>query len=361
MKKNKKIKIGIIGTVGVPACYGGFETLVENLLPLPCDAIVYCSKKKYNETKKTYKDAQLIYFPFEANGIQSIIYDMVSIIHAGLKGCTGVLILGVSGALILPLVSFLFPNMKLIVNIDGVEWKRDKWNKFAKFYLKLSESVAIKYSQKVITDNRAIANYVKNEYAKDSEVIAYGGDHAIDLNAIPHNISLPEKYALALCRIEPENNVALILEAFSLSSNLNIVFIGNWNSSKFGIELRDRFKNFNNIYLIDPIYDVGILKFIRSKALIYIHGHSAGGTNPSLVEMMHFGIPIFCFDCNFNRFTTDDNAVYFSSILDLSLKLNSIDLKKLDDCGIKMKRIALERYCWTDIRKKYFDLLSLCF
>nr|WP_279615174.1 DUF1972 domain-containing protein [Pseudoalteromonas spiralis] len=124
----------IIGTVGVPACYGGFETLVENLLDKnsPDKLIVYCSSKSYDVRFKTYKNAELVYIPLNANGVQSIPYDIFSLFHAAfVKKSDNLLILGVSGAISLPFIRF-FSKAKIVTNIDGLEWKRDKWNTWAK-------------------------------------------------------------------------------------------------------------------------------------------------------------------------------------------------------------------------------------
>ena len=136
-------KIAIIGTVGLPAKYGGFETLVEYVtkdLNKNFDITVYCSAKSYSNKIKTYNSCRLHYINLEANGMQSMLYDIRSIFHA-LKYADVLLILGVSGCVILPLIK-LFSKKKIVVNIDGLEWKRQKWNGFAKWFLKLSERFA---------------------------------------------------------------------------------------------------------------------------------------------------------------------------------------------------------------------------
>ena len=232
-------KLSIIGTVGVPACYGGFETLVDNLLDendSDKHITVYCSSKSYTEKMSHYKNANLHYIPLNANGIQSIPYDIWSLFNAAfVKRSDNLLVLGVSGALCLPLIR-LFSNAKIITNIDGLEWKRDKWNIWAKRFLKFSEKIAVKYSDVVVADNKGIADYVKQEYCVDSEVIAYGGDHAI----VKQLSISDDDYALALCRIEPENNVELILESFSKTKKV-LKFIGNWNNSEFGCEMKNKY------------------------------------------------------------------------------------------------------------------------
>ncbi len=346
------MKLAIIGTVGVPACYGGFETLVENLLDDNAhdkDITVYCSSKSYSEKSSQYKNANLCYIPLNANGAQSIPYDIWSLCHAVYKGSDNILLLGVSGAICLPFIR-LFSKVKIITNIDGLEWKRAKWNTLVKTFLKYSEKLAVKYSDVVVADNKAIADYVKSEYGVESKVIAYGGDHAITTDL---NLS-DDGYALALCRIEPENNVELILDAFS-QTDKKLTFIGNWDKSDFGCVMKAKYQQFDNINIVDPIYDVKTLFDIREKCSFYVHGHSAGGTNPSLVEMMHFAKVVYAFDCNYNRASTEDKAQFFvdsHELIDLVTGTLSSDNAK------HMKEIAERRYTWDIVKQQYFDLFK---
>ncbi|MEM5529413.1 DUF1972 domain-containing protein [Gammaproteobacteria bacterium AS21] len=344
--------VAIIGTVGVPACYGGFETLVENLLDEKIterNITVYCSSKAYSEKPDVYKNAILKYIPLNANGAQSIPYDIWSICHAVYKRSDSILLLGVSGAICLPFVR-LISRAKIVTNIDGLEWRRHKWGSLVKKFLKFSEKIAVKYSDAVVADNQAIADYVKSEYDVTSEVIAYGGDHAVI-----DDLRIDDKgYSLALCRIEPENNVELILEAFS-KTNKQLQFIGNWDKSEFGRVMKNKYKQFNNINIVDPIYDIETLFNIRQSCSFYVHGHSAGGTNPSLVEMMHFKKNIFAFDCNYNRASTEDQAAFFTSVDEL---VELIDNSESVANGINMQEIAERRYTWEIVKKQYFSLFE---
>ncbi|HDR2766125.1 TPA: DUF1972 domain-containing protein, partial [Enterobacter bugandensis] len=243
--------------------------------------------------------------------------DMYSMMCAVLKKADVILVLGVSGCLFLPVIRKI-SKAKIITNIDGLEWRRDKWNSFAKSFLKKSEELAVKYSDVVISDNKAIADYVKTEYGCESKVIAYGGDHAVNADIV----SVDKDYAFTVCRIEPENNISMILKAFSLVRK-KLIIVGNWNNSKYGMDLREEYKKYSNIQMLDPIYDTAKLAELRAFCSCYIHGHSAGGTNPSLVEMMHFGKSIICFDCSYNRETTEHKAVYFENEQALSKIINS--------------------------------------
>ncbi|ASM96101.1 DUF1972 domain-containing protein [Vibrio vulnificus] len=345
------VKVAVVGTVGIPACYGGFESLVENLTAYKSEHVnyqVFCSKNAYSKKVANHNGAELIYLPLQANGIQSVPYDVLALLKCIWLKPNAVLVLGVSGCLFLPIFRF-FSAAKVITNIDGLEWKRDKWGRWAKRFLKWSESVAVKYSDVVITDNKAIGDYVAAEYGKSSVTIAYGGDHALrDIEA--NNVRYD--YALGLCRIEPENNVQMILEAFS-QTDRKLKFIGNWNSSQFGRDLRKKYSETPNIELLDPIYDIDELYRLRKGCTLYIHGHSAGGTNPSLVEMMHFGVPIFAYDCSFNRFSTEDKGHYFEHSSQLIELLSYTEESQLKANGNHMRDIAIRRYTWAEINRLY--------
>lgn len=357
-------KIAVVGTVGLPANYGGFETLLENLVryhnlkSLSYDLTVYCSSRTYPEKKGDYLSAKLKYIPLLANGVQSILYDILSILASVWNRNDVILILGVSGATVLPLVRFI-SSAHVITNIDGIEWKRHKWRGIAKLFLRLSEKIAVLFSHKVIADNKVIADYVQQTYRVESQVIAYGGDHALKFDTVSlDEYKLPKEYAFSVCRIEPENNVDLIVKAFSKQNLIPLVIVGNWSNSDYGKDIRNLYESCKHIYLLDPIYDLGKLKTLRVQAKFYVHGHSAGGTNPSLVEAMHFGHPILAYDCSFNRCTTEDKAFYFHSENELLELISSHKELQTSNAGKDMLEIANRRYTWDIIAKQYFSLLS---
>lgn len=360
------MKVAIIGTVGVPANYGGFETLVEQLVrhnhSEDLQYAVYCSKKSYNDERWVYHGAKTEYIGLNANGIQSIPYDIVSLIKASRKSDV-VLVLGVSGCAFLP-VFRLFSKKRLVINIDGLEHRRDKWNKWARRFLKYSERQAVKYGDVIVTDNKGITDYVKKEYGRDSELIAYGGDHVLqdipesEASAVLRKYGLStNNYSLAICRIEPENNVHTILDAFSQMPDKNILFIGNWDKSAYGKEMRERYSAFPNIKIQSAVYDLRELNVLRSNCKFYIHGHSAGGTNPSLVEAMFFAKPIIAFDCIYNRESTENKADYFHSSEEL-INIIKDSSRKFDSNGTSMQEIADRRYRWATIARQYESLFE---
>jgi len=276
-----------------------------------------------------------------------------------------ILVLGVSGGLFLPFIK-PFSSAKFIVNIDGLEWKRAKWNRFIKFYLKLSERVAVKSADRIIGDNEIIRQYISTRYKRDSFYLSYGGDHVsasnIDPGALTAYVNSTEKFAFKVCRIEPENNVEMILEAYINSERrFKLIIVGNWANSRYGLELRQKYDDFRNVILLDPIYDLKKLDAFRSRALVYLHGHSAGGTNPSLVEAMNLSLPIFAFRCDFNIETTKNGCDYFRNSAELDVLFDRIegDNEWLVKNGKKMEEIAEEFYRWKIIAFGYKSLFEL--
>ena len=364
-ENNPKIKVAIIGTAGVPGRYGGFETLAHQLvskLGRRFDLTVYCSNKFYApyDRKQEWRKASLKYLPLNANGVQSIPYDIISMVHA-IMNADVLLVLGVSGGIIFPFIK-LFSRKKIVVNIDGLEWKRNKWGYWAKKFLKFSEYLAVRFSDAEITDNGAIEKYTADHYQSSSNLIEYGADHVIKVPISEFDRKeysfLSSLYTFGVCRIEPENNIHMILEAFSKMPEKVLVMVGNWDNSKYGRDMREQYGECENIHLLDPIYDQKGLDLLRSNCYVYIHGHSAGGTNPSLVEAMYLGLPIVAFDVSYNRATTEDRAFYFSSpedIVDIVSKKKAVEYR---GNRLIMKIIADERYTWGIISEKYAKLIE---
>lgn len=359
-----KTKLAIIGTVGLPAKYGGFETLVEQLvvhLGEEFDITVYCSGKFYKKDQRleTWGGAKLKYIPLNANGFQSIPYDIWSILHASFKS-DKLLILGVSGCIILPLVKF-FTKKRFYVNIDGIEWKRNKWSGLIKTFLRYSEIMAVEVAEGIITDNEVIRKYLKATYNYHSHLIEYGGDQATPVQIQPKDVEkyafLDKKYIFGVCRIEPENHIHIILEAVAQQEKYPFVMVGNWKNGDYGRNLLKQYKDNPNVYLLDPIYEPNALNVLRSNCYLYVHGHSAGGTNPSLVEAMNLALPVIAYDVGYNRETTEDYAWYFKTADALKDIILRIREEERMECIKKMKSVARRRYTWKVIAGKYHKMM----
>lgn len=354
-----KKKVAIIGTNGLPARYGGFETLANYLtihLKGLFDFIVYCSSDNSSLKQEKFNDAKLIYIPLKANGFQSVFYDIISMIHAAFTADV-LLILGTPGAIFFPILKLF--KKKIIINFGGFEWKREKWPKIVRNYLKLTEKFAINYADYIVADNQHFINYIDLEYGKKAILIEYGGDHVQKM----FNDNLFEKYKfsrdtylISVSRAQIDNNIHLLLEAYEKSKiNIKLVIISNWRTSKYGIELKNKYANRDNIILLDAIYSQEELDFLRSKAYMYIHTHSFCGTAPSLVEAMHHKIPIICFDVETNRFTTENKSLYFSTANDL-VNILLGEMEYLNSLKSDIYEIAVRRYGWETISKKYASL-----
>lgn len=363
LSKNDK-KLHIVGIVGVPGNYGGFETLVDNLLDSDelkkLDVFVYCEKSFLDNMQdfSKYKNAYLIPVNLKANGWQSIFYDLVGMITACITGGT-VLILGTSATFILPLLKILSPSTNFLVNMAGLEWSRSKWNLIISKYLKFNEKMAAKFSDILIADNQGLCEYVDKNYKRNSIYIPYGGDQfaaaEIDYGVFDDYI-IPEIYDFAMARSQVDNNIEIILDSY-IGLERNIVFVSNWNNNEYGKNILKKYKKYENIYLIGPIYDVSKVKALHSKTMFYIHGHSAGGTNPVLVESMWSRLPIVAYDVTFNRHTTGGHALYFKDKHDLRKILKEENFESCKNNIDKMWEKTNQTYVWRKIIKSYEDII----
>jgi len=354
----REFDIAIVGTVGLPARYGGFETLAEQLVRRLAGRrrmLVYCTAKNRVAFPVSEEGATLEYITLDANGMQSIVYDAIAMWRTTRRSST-MLVLGVSGCLALPAIRWRDPMLRIVTNIDGLEWKRAKWGRLARIILRWSEAAAVRFSDVVIADNEEIRAYVQKRYDKDVPMIAYGGDADATPLAFARQFALPfaaRTYDFVVCRIEPENNIGLILEAFARVSDKNLVIVGNWNVSAYAMNLRQQYDEHANIALLDPIYDRAELDAMRRDARALIHGHSAGGTNPSLVEAMSAGMAVLAFDVGYNRYTTFNAARYWYDVISLRALITSLNDTELAANRTAMRALADSHYTWGRIATEY--------
>ena len=261
------------------------------------------------------------------------------------------------------MVPFLrwFTRKKIIVNIDGLEWRRQKWSPLAKRFLRWSERLAVRFSHADVADNDQIKRYTAIQYKTLSHMIAYGGDHtqrvALSRETKAQYPFTQKPYAFKVCRIEPENNIHEVLAAFEQCEDMPLVLVGNWQASAYGQQLLEKYRRVPNLHLLPPIYDQRALDELRSNCFVYIHGHSAGGTNPSLVEAMYLGLPVLAFDVSYNRSTTDNQAFYFKNAQDLSKQLQHWHYRDFRANGNRMVALAQKRYTWAIVAGKYKRLV----
>lgn len=363
-------RAAILGTVGLPPRYGGFETLADQLVRaaethgIADRFTVWCSRPQAGAAPPArHRGAALRYLPLQANGASSIPYDGLSLLREASEtnGAHSLLMLGVSGGLPLAALRPL-TSRRIVVNIDGHEAGRAKWGPLARRVLAMSEARAVAAADAVVADNAALAEEVAERHGRRPSVIAYGGDHVRDAPVGDiSDLQLPDRYALAVARAEPENNLDVILSAFQGGTLGPLVAVSNWAGTRHGRALRARYRDTPGLHLVEAVHEPDRLRAIRERAWLYIHGHSAGGTNPSLVEMMNFGIPILSWDCVYNRTTTDGTTPCFTDARGLAAHVSTLagDAALRADIGDALSAVAVRRYRWADIADAYFDILDL--
>jgi glycosyltransferase involved in cell wall biosynthesis len=360
------MKIGILGTRGIPNHYGGFEQFAENFAEyaanLGHDVFVY-SSHNHPYKEDNFKGVHLIhcYDPEQKIGsVGQFIYDLNCIIDARKRDFDIILQLGYTSSSVW--YSLHPKNAIVVTNMDGLEWKRTKYSKKVQSALKVAEKWAINKSDFLISDSIGIQKYIKERYNKESTYIAYGA----------HNFNTPNEdilndfqikkleYNMIMARFEPENNIDMVLEGVMLSKTQNpILVIGN-HETKYGNYLKDKYQTDTRIRFIGAIYNLEYLNNLRFFSNIYFHGHTVGGTNPSLLEAMASKALIAAHDNDFNKGVLQESAFYFSSKNDVEKILNSI--KKNDNLQFVENNYILiaKSFNWKKINEQYLQLFEDC-
>lgn len=344
-KKFKQMRVAFIGSAGIPNRYGGFESFLEHCGP--CFAastestVVTCDAKLYQDDNSSdFKGVGRIFLRTRANGASSIFHDLLAFIRV-YHFSTHIMVLGVSGGPWFPLFQLMcrLGGKRLGVNIDGVEWRRSKFSKTKQFILRVFDYMAQKFSDVVVYDNAELFEYVLSSARKRAVEIGYSGDHVLRLLDVKRDPST----ALTVCRIEPENNIDLLIKGALQANLVRYTIVGNWNNSAYGRELRASYVSESRLELLDPIYESNRLAELRESCGIYLHGHSVGGTNPSLVEMLFYDCAILCLDVGYNRATAGQGASYFMDVSTLTAAINLV-IDGAFGCDMLTR---------ADIRKKY--------
>lgn len=363
---SKSLRLAILGTRGIPARYGGFETFAEELATGLCargfDVTVFCESGE-KPAPAVLQGVRLRYKSAPALGpVQTILFDL-KCLWAARKGYDVVYMLGY-GAAPFCLIPRLWGS-EVWINPDGLEWARAKWGRMAKLYFRLMEWSSLRVANRIIADSEAVAASLTSRHGRlrACTVIEYGCE-IVETPPSAEPLAewslVKEGYYLVVCRLEPENHVLEILQAFQRSgSKKQLIVIGNHLSQAPYLE-RIRAVQDSRVRMIGTVYDQTKLISLRYHSFAYIHGHSVGGTNPSLLEAMGCGNLIFAHDNPFNRETLREHGVYFNGPEDLAQEIDraerqSCDLSTLRACA---QIRAREGYHWPNIIEKYVRLLE---
>jgi glycosyltransferase involved in cell wall biosynthesis len=314
------LKIAIIGTRGVPNRYGGFEQFAEIVsqywVEKGHEVICYNPHDHYF-TEDYFNGVKIVkkFNPEKSVGAAAnFLYDYLCLRDAVKRQCDIYLELGYQSASISFLTIPKKERKKIITNMDGLEWKRDKWSPLVKRITKFAEKIAVKYSARLISDNIGIANYYKENFSVDSDFIAYGCDtvEILDKSIYQEYIGGDIAFDLVIARLEPENSIETILNGvLKSSSDVPLFIVGN-KDTKYGSYLQEKFKD-TRVKFIGGIFNKNILDSMRQNCRLYFHGHTVGGTNPSLLEAMAAGGNIVAHNNEFNSSVLENDAKYFIS------------------------------------------------
>ncbi len=379
----------IIGSKGIPARYGGFETFVDELTarsqrPRISYHVACLSSAKEKVTLTNSAHCFHVRLP-NLGPLRNVLYDVVSLRHAlrtirqnEFEGA----VIYILACRIGPVVAILrrlgrLSAVRICVNPDGHEWKRTKWNRLVRRYWKFSERLMVKHSDLVICDAQEMERYIREEYRAYSPktlFIPYGADLAQGAAGEPsenlaawfrsHDLE-SGGYYLVVGRFVPENNYRTILEEFrKTKSPRKLVFITDARENRYGKRLRRAtgFHRDPRILFAGTLYDKQLLREIRAHAFAYIHGHEVGGTNPSLVESLACTRINLLLDVAFNREVGGDGACFFTkepgSLAGLVAEMETSSSKEIEALAQRARNRITECYRWRRIVEQYEELFT---
>ena len=355
-----------MGTRGVPASYGGFETAVEEigrrLAARGEDVTVYC--RNPGQTLTEYEGMHLVNLPAVRHRMAvTLSHTSLSAARAIIKDKPDVaLVLNAGNApLIKPLQAAGIP---VAIHLDGLESKREKWRGAGARYYRWAEKVAVKNGDVVIADAQSIADHVSATYGRTCTVIPYGAeviepgsDRLTELGVIRRD------YHLVVARLEPENHVLEAVHGYTLSEETRpLLVVGSAPYSQWYIDrVKEVAAGHPSVRMLGSIYDTELLNQLYANARTYVHGHSVGGTNPSLLRAMGAGTPVLAYDCEFNREVTANRALFWRDANSLAEILDEVAEGELDEeltelTAAGRQRIA-EHYQWDAVTDDYQALI----
>jgi glycosyltransferase involved in cell wall biosynthesis len=356
----------ILGTRGIPAGHGGFETFAERLalylVARGWRVTVYCQATGDGAlSEDEWRGVRRVHCPVSARGaLGTVVFDWRTTRHAAAAGET-VLTLGYNTAIFCALYNL--HGVRNLINMDGFEWRRGKWSRPAKAWLRLNEQLGCRLGDHLIADHPRIEE-VLGRYVRPDKItmIPYGADVTRQADVAPlAALGLePGSYALIVARLEPENSILQILRSFSSRMrSCELVVLGSLaESNPYHRELRAAANS--QVRFFGAIYDQVIVSALRSSARLYVHGHTVGGTNPSLVEAMGAGSPILAHDNVFNRWVAGSGAAYFHDEADCGRQFDELldDRARLARMAEETRARCATQFSWPKVLGEYEALLA---
>jgi glycosyltransferase involved in cell wall biosynthesis len=365
------LKIAMIGTRGVPANYSGFEACVEEvgkrLVNSGHSVTVYCRKGFYRDKKDFYLGMKLVYFDaLNIRSLETLSHTALSVLHTLRSDYDILMVFNSANSPLLILPRLL--GKKIVINTDGLEWKRGKWGSLGKLYFRFAELLATKLATRIITDSPVLKDYYKKRYAVDSTFIAYGAELSKSTQpALLDKLGLKQgEYYLQITRFEPENNPLITLRGFQrLKTDKQLVLVGGVRyESSYSKALKHEAQRIGaKVILPGYIFDKALLNELRCNCFAYIHGNEVGGTNPALLEAMASSTFVASMDVNFNRSTLGRGGMYFDKDINgesLSKVLSWAEdnPEKLSDFKSYGLARVREKFCWNKVAADYEQLFK---
>jgi len=355
--------IAILGTRGIPNSYGGFEQCAEKISLFFVKGghkVTVYNPQDHPYIKNTWHGITIKHIYSNENKLKFInlfIYDFLCLRDA-LKGNYDVILeLGYAPN---SLFYFLARGKKIITHMDGIDWRREKWGILSRIIIKLAEKKAVWKSTALVADNPAIKDYLIKRYGSlNIFCIPYGAEliESPDYKVLDLYGLKKAEYFLLIARLEPENNISLILDGYLMAEErIPFIVIGG-KTGKYGKKLIKRYEKYGNIRFLGGIYNYNILSSLRWCSALYFHGHSVGGTNPSLLEAMASNAFIVAHDNPFNRNILGEDAIYFKSAVDVRWVIKNRKSVKKNALIYRNREKIKEHYSWDKISEQYLAVL----
>jgi len=363
-----KLKVAILGTRGIPNHYGGFEHISEHVsagLVARGHAVTVYNSHNHPYTQSTWNGVEIrhCYDPEYLIGTAGqFVYDLNCLLDARKRNYDVVLLMGYTSSSVW---SRFYPQQSTIIsNMDGLEWKRSKYSKPVQQFLKYAEKLAVKHSDYYVADSRVIKNYLSDKYGIDSAYIPYGAEafSEVEREQFEKSEALKEDYFLLMARMEPENNIETILEGFNNSDSRRKFKVLGDTGNRFGKYITHRFANDNRIEFKGSIFDNAKVRSLQNNSYLYFHGHSVGGTNPSLLEAMASEALIAAHDNPFNKSVLSNDAFYFSDSNGVRDLVQNVQRKAPEQLMVNNNLHKIKHvFNWETIIDQYEDYILACY